>query len=103
MIDLAENRPTLELAPEWYAGDLMPESYPVSIELRRRLRDWNRMWETVLDPVFRIRWPDRETGRIWSAEGRALVDELQKELGSAVRVIVGFSAYDPDSPDYEGE
>lgn len=87
---------TLVLFPEWGRGDLVTEAAPLSQDLRRRLREWNRTWETVLDPIADIRWPDPAVGRQWIAEGNALVHDLQSELGPPVRVVGDFAAYDPD-------
>ena len=93
----------LSLTPHWLGGDLLPETFDLSTELRRRLRAWNRTWETVLDPVSEIRWPAREVGIAWAAEGTSLVRELQTQLGPTYRVVSGFDAYDPESPLYEGK
>lgn len=93
---LEEWRNTLILFPEWYGGDLVPSTVSISPGLRSRLREWNRVWETVLDPVTEIRWPDPEIGRRWIAEGDELVRQLQRELGPEVRVIGDFEGYSPD-------
>ncbi|SDZ32559.1 hypothetical protein [Herbiconiux ginsengi] len=85
----------LLLWPEWGPRDLLG-STPISDSLRLRLRNWNHTWQTVLDPVKEIRWPDAEVGRRWIAEGESLVRELQVELGPQVRVVEGFRVYDPD-------
>lgn len=46
-----ERMNTFLLYPEWFGGDRIPERFVVSAELRQRLREWNQVWETVLDPV----------------------------------------------------
>ncbi|MCT9819215.1 hypothetical protein N3K63_02835 [Microbacterium sp. W1N] len=98
-----DRRPrVIVLAPGWYAGDLMPDTFILTAELRAALRAWNRTWEHVLDPVTEIRWPTRPDGLEWAAEGERLVAELQAQLGPEYRVVRGFDAYDPDSPAYEG-
>lgn len=75
----------------------MSQTVPLSAGLRARLRAWNRTWETVLDPVVEIRWPDPRVGREWVAEGEALVLELRRELGPDIRVVGEFAAYSPDA------
>lgn len=75
----------------------MGTSIALSPELRRRLREWNETWQTILDPVTEIRWPDSAIGREWIAEGNALVIALQAEVGPAIRVVGDFVAYDPDA------
>lgn len=103
MCDSASNdRPTLRLVPVWFGGDLMPESFPISPDLRRRLRLWNRTWEKDLNPVFEIRWQTIEQGRQWAQEGDLLIADLQSQLDGELVIVRGFDAYDPDSPDYEG-
>lgn len=84
------------LVPAWYGGDLFTDEFRLSPKLRARLREWNRVWEVVLDPVTEVRWPDPEVGRAWILEGHRLVDALQTELGTTVQVEAGFAAYDPD-------
>ncbi|MEN2741250.1 hypothetical protein ABCS02_25985 [Microbacterium sp. X-17] len=94
----AEDRArTLVLFPEWFGGDRIPETLKVPPEIRQRLREWNRTWESVLDPVIKVEWPDPAVGRAWIAEGNALVRELQAQLGSEIRVVGDFAAYDPDA------
>jgi hypothetical protein len=85
----------LRLWPEWGPRDLTG-SLPISDSLRLRLRSWNRTWQSVLDPVLEIRWPDPEVGRQWIAEGENLVRDLQRELGPELHVVQGFRVYDPD-------
>ena len=75
----------------------LPPAYAISPELRRRLIAWNRTWQTALDPVSEMRWPDPELGRRWMGEGEQLVRDLQAELGPAVQVIGAFDDYDPDA------
>lgn len=84
----------VRLWPEWGPRDLTGP-LPISDELRLRLRNWNHTWQTVLDPVKEIRWPDAELGRQWIAEGESLVRDLQVELPQ-FRVVEGFRTYDPD-------
>jgi hypothetical protein len=86
----------VRLWPEWGPRDLIPDFMPISDSLRQRLRSWNRIWQSVLDPVKEIRWPDPEVGRQWIAEGERLVRDLQSELGPELHVVEGFKAYDPD-------
>ena len=84
----------LRLLPAWGPRQLLA-NIPVSDALRLRLRSWNRIWQSVLDPVSDIRWPDAEIGRQWIAEGESLVRDLQVELPQ-FRVVEGFKDYDPD-------
>jgi hypothetical protein len=84
----------VRLWPEWGPRDLTGP-LPISDELRLRLRNWNNIWQTVLDPVTELRWPDAEVGRQWIAEGESLVGDLQAELPQ-FRVMEGFRVYDPD-------
>ncbi|MFB2586773.1 hypothetical protein [Herbiconiux liukaitaii] len=93
--DEGDHQNVLMLVPAWSPRDLLG-SLPVSESLRLRLRDWNRMWQAVLDPVTEIRWPDAEVGRQWIAEGESLGRDLQIELGPQVRVVERFRVYDPD-------
>jgi hypothetical protein len=86
----------LRLWPAWGPRDLIPDFMPISDALRLRLRAWNQIWQSVLDPMTEIRWPDAEVGRQWIAEGESLVRDLQAELGPQLRVVEGFRAYDPD-------
>jgi len=97
MGELEDRARTLRLFPEWGRGDLVSPTVPLSAGLRARLRAWNRIWETVLDPVAEIRWPDPQVGREWVAEGEALVLELRRELGPDIRVVGEFAAYSPDA------
>jgi hypothetical protein len=89
-----DRRKVLQLLPAWGPRQLLA-NMPISDELRLRLRNWNRTWQSVLDPVLEIRWPDAEVGRQWIAEGESLVRDLQVELPQFL-VVEGFSAYDPD-------
>jgi hypothetical protein len=98
MGELEDRARTLRLFPEWGRGDLVSPTVPLSAGLRARLRAWNHTWETVLDPVSEIRWPDPEVGREWIAEGEALVVELRRELGPDVPVVAEFAVYSPDAP-----
>jgi hypothetical protein len=91
----------VRLWPEWGPRDLTGP-LPISDELRLRLRNWNHIWQTVLDPVTGIRWSDAEVGRQWIAEGDSLVRDLQAELPE-FRVVEGFSAYDPDRDQPPGQ
>lgn len=59
----------VRLWPEWGPRDLTGP-LPISDELRLRLRKWNQIWQTVLDPVEEVRWPDAEVGRQWTAEAK---------------------------------
>ena len=93
-----DNVHTYKLYPEWGGGMPLPRSDEISSELRSRLISWNHVWQTVLDPVFAIRWLYPDVGRRWIAEGESLVRELQAELGPTVRVVGDFAAYDPDAP-----
>ena len=51
----------------------------------------------VLDPVLEIKWPDPAVGREWIAEGDALVRDLQREIGSSLRVVGDFVMYEPEA------
>jgi hypothetical protein len=86
----------VRLWPEWGPRDLIPDFMPISDSLRLRLRNWNHVWQSVLDPVEDIRWPDPDIGRQWIAEGESLVRDLQEELGPQLHVVEGFRVYDPD-------
>ena len=88
---------TLLVFPEWGGREVVPRSIDISPELRQRLRAWNQTWEVVLDPVIEIKWPDPAVGREWIAEGDALVRDLQREIGSSLRVVGDFAMYDPDA------
>ena len=90
-----ERMNTFLLYPEWFGGDRVPERFVVSADLRKRLREWNRVWETVLDPVTEMRWPDPQIGRAWIAEGEQLVADLQAELGPGLSVVGDFARYAP--------
>ena len=85
-----------------HPADLIPAFMPISDSLRLRLRNWNHIWQSVLDPVKVIRWPDPEVGRQWIAEGEILVRDLQEELGPQLHVVEGFRVYDPDGEDAPG-
>ncbi|WP_105566275.1 hypothetical protein [Microbacterium halophytorum] len=87
----------VELSPEWGFGDMVLGTLPVSAETRQRAASWNETWETVLNPVSEIRWPDANVGRAWYREGLDLIDAIQQELGGRYRVMNGFSAYNPDA------
>ncbi|MCK6068490.1 MULTISPECIES: hypothetical protein [Microbacterium] len=86
---------TLVLFPEWGGEDRVPMAIELPVELRQRIRAWNLTWQTVLDPVFEVRWPDPEVGRRWIEEGNALVRALQDELGPSISVVGDFMDYDP--------
>ena len=86
---------TFLLYPEWFGGDRVPERFVVSTELRKRLREWNRIWETVLDPIAEVRWPDPQIGHEWISEGEQLVKDLQAELGPELSVLGDFARYAP--------
>ncbi|MFB2597442.1 hypothetical protein ACEXQE_06595 [Herbiconiux sp. P17] len=90
----------LRLWPAWGPRQLLA-NMPISDALRLRLRNWNRTWQSVLDPVKEIRWPDAEVGRRWIAEGESLVRDLQVELPQ-LRVVEGFRVYDPDGEETPG-
>ena len=92
----------VRLWPKWGPRDLIPAFMPISDSLRLRLRNWNHIWQSVLDPVKVIRWPDPEVGRQWIAEGEILVRDLQEELGPQLHVVEGFRVYDPDGEDAPG-
>ena len=85
----------------WSFGQLVG-NLQISDVLRLRLRNWNRIWQSVLDPVVEIRWPDAEVGRQWIAEGESMMRDLQVELGPRVRVVEGFRVYDPDREQLPG-
>jgi hypothetical protein len=85
----------------WSFGQLVG-NLQISDALHLRLRNWNRIWQSVLDPVVEIRWPDAEVGRQWIAEGESLMRDLQVELGPRVRVVEGFRVYDPDGQQTPG-
>ncbi|WP_341955946.1 hypothetical protein [Microbacterium sp. LWH13-1.2] len=92
-----ERKNTFLLYPEWFGGDRVPESLTIPQELRDRLRAWNRTWETLLDPVAEVRWPDPAIGHRWIAEGEQLVVDLRAELAPGVAVVGDFARYAPPS------
>ena len=77
--------------------EVVGESIAISPGLRKRFRAWNQTWQVVLDPVSEINWPDPDVGREWIAEGNALVQDLQHEIGTKYRVVGDFAAYNPDA------
>jgi hypothetical protein len=93
---------SLVLFPEWGGEERVPRSIEISDVLRERVRAWNLTWQTVLDPVREIRWPDPEVGRQWIAEGNALVAALRHEIGMSIRIEGDFAAYDPDAEGTSG-
>lgn len=100
MIELTpeERMRTLILFPEWGLQERVPRATAISDELRRRLRVWNDIWQTVLDPVFEdASWPDPEVGWQWIAEGHALVAALREEIDPSIRVVGDFDMYSPDA------
>ncbi|MBB2975928.1 hypothetical protein FHX49_001495 [Microbacterium endophyticum] len=88
---------SLFIFPEWGDREVVGESIVISPDLRKRFRAWNQTWQVVLDPVLEINWPDPEAGRQWIAEGNALVQDLQHEIGTKYRVVGDFAAYAPDA------
>ncbi len=92
----------VRLWPGWGPRDILGP-LPVSDALRLRVRTWNRTWQSVLDPVREIRWPDAEVGRQWIAEGHILVRDLPAELGPGLQVVEGFLPYDPDAVETPGQ
>lgn len=86
----------VKLWPEWWSGRMLLTGLELSPETRQRLREWNEVWETVLNPISEIRWPDVEVGRAWYQEGLDLVRTVQREVGPRFRIVNGFSAYDPE-------
>lgn len=100
MIELTpeERMRTLILFPEWGYQERVPQAIQISDDLRRRLREWNNIWQTVLDPVRDdASWPDPEVGRQWIAEGNSLVVALREEIDPSIRVIGDFDMYGPDT------
>lgn len=68
----------------------------MSDDLAERLREWSRVWQEDLDPMFGVRWGDPERGRAWIREGWALVAEVQDLVrGQGLRVIADFEMYAP--------
>lgn len=96
-----DHRDVVRLWPAWSFGQVLG-NLQISDELRLRLQNWNRIWQSVLDPIEEIRWPDAEVGREWIAEGESLMSDLQVELGPQVRVVEGFRVYDPDGEQTPG-
>lgn len=92
-----ERMRTVLVFPEWGGREVVPRSIDISAELRQRLREWNRTWQVVLDPVIEVRWPDPAIGREWIAEGEALVRDLQREIGPGLHVVGDFAMYSPDA------
>jgi len=88
---------SLLVFPEWGGREVVGESIDISPALRKRFRAWNQTWQVVLDPISEIKWPDPDVGREWIAEGNALVQDLQHEIGTKYRVVGDFAAYDPDA------
>lgn len=95
---LTDQPRVLVIAPEWGSWERVAGTFSSSLsdELRKRIRAWNTVWQTVLDPQIEIRWPDAGVGQQWIAEGKSLVVTIQAELGPSVRVIEGFAVYDPE-------
>jgi hypothetical protein len=88
---------SLFIFPEWGGREVVGKSIDISPGLRKRFRAWNQTWQEVLDPITEIKWQDPEVGRVWIAEGNALVQDLQDEIGTKYRVVGDFAAYDPDA------
>lgn len=100
MIELTpeERMRTVVLFPEWGYQERVTRAIRVSDELRTRLRVWNDLWQTDLDPVEEgARWSDPEVGRQWIAEGNALVIALRAEIDPSIRVVGDFEMYGPDA------
>lgn len=87
----------VKLWPEWRYGSMLLSGLDLSPETRNRLREWNEIWEHVLNPISEIRWPDVDVGRKWYREGLDLIRTVQQEVGPRFRIVNGFSAYDPDA------
>ena len=92
----------VDFFPDW--GHALPtwmgENTPkFSAQLEADLREWVRVWQVELDPVSEIKWPSKEMGRAWIAEGYRLVREVQELLGEGYVLKPAFTQYDPDYKD----
>jgi len=87
----------LTIMPDWGNSQRVVGVFSPSLssELRTRIRAWNDEWKFTLNPQKTIQWPEPEVGRQWIAEGNALVEAIQAELGSRYRVVGGFADYAP--------
>lgn len=96
--DPEEAPEVLTILPAWGSSQRVVGTFSPSLskDLQTRIREWNDEWQFTLNPRKTIHWPDPEIGRQWIAEGNALVEAIQTELGSKIRVVGGFSVYAPE-------
>src|SRR5690606_8310394 len=104
-MDASDSPVFVDFFPDWghrlplWDGGTLP---PLSDALLGDLRSWVKTWQTVLDPVFEVRWPDYETGMAWVGEGLRLVAAVEAELGPGYVIKYDFDDfYSPEPPTRE--
>lgn len=80
--------PLWDVSPEGY-GDISPEEFPISSELKDMLRQWAERYDAILnidDPASSA-FKSKEEEKQFISDGYKLARYLQEELGDSYNII----------------